>query len=297
MPPEQEVAGSNPAGRTNPVLSITHALQLPTGTPSGDLLVMLHGCVQPASEFAVASRMNDAASREGWAVLWPQQSPEAHELRCWNWYLPEHQRRDAGEPAALANLIRNTREEHGLKRVFVAGISAGAAMSAILAANYPELLTAVALHSGIAFGIAANMNQALSAMRTGDANPVALGRHVHEAMGARARALPVIVLHGGRDTALHPRNGTVLAEQWAVANVLAHGGEAAVPAPRPIEHREDGRYAATIVTYDVALVEEWRIPELDHAWSGGSAEATYADPNGPDATKAIVAFFSRFSRP
>src|SRR5688572_1635782 len=109
---------------------------------------MLHGCVQPASEFAVATRMNGAAAAKGWAVVWPQQSPAAHELRCWNWYLPEHQTRDSGEAAMLAKLIRDVCDEHGFDRVFLAGISAGAAMSAILAANYPEVFSAVAMHSG-----------------------------------------------------------------------------------------------------------------------------------------------------
>src|SRR5688500_3161879 len=129
---------------------------------------MLHGCVQPASDFAIATRMNDAAAAKGWAVLWPQQSPAAHELRCWNWYLPEHQKRDGGEPAMLANLIRDVCAEHGFDRVFLAGISAGAAMSAVLAANYPEMFTAVAMHSGVAFGAASTVAEALTVMRTGD---------------------------------------------------------------------------------------------------------------------------------
>jgi poly(3-hydroxybutyrate) depolymerase len=50
------------------------------------------------------------------------------------------------------------------------------------------------------------------------------------------------------------------------------------------------------VTYEGAAVEEWRIAQLGHAWSGGSAEATYTDPKGPDATAAVLDFFSRSSR-
>lgn len=263
------------------------SLHLPETRPAGTLVVMLHGCVQPPAEFAVATRMNAAAGARGWAVLWPEQSPKAHDLRCWNWYLPEHQSRGAGEPGILADMIRNVCAEHGFERVVMAGISAGAAMAAILAANYPEVFTAVALHSGAPFGVASNINSALELMRSANADPLIIGRHVREAMGEHARAMPVLVLHGGKDAALNPANGTLLAQQWAVAQT------GAMPPTHERLHREEGRYDATIVTYENTLVEEWRIEPLGHAWSGGAAEATYTDPKGPDATAAVVEFFTR----
>jgi poly(hydroxyalkanoate) depolymerase family esterase len=254
---------------------------------------MLHGCVQPAAQFAAATRMNEAAGGRGWAVLWPEQSAGAHELRCWNWYLPEHQVRGAGEPAMLAEIAGEVRGRHAFEQIFLCGISAGAAMTAVLAVAYPELFDAIAMHSGVPYGLAANVSMALTVMRDGGGDPVALGKLVH---GAMKRAMPALVLHGGQDAALHPRNGTHLAQQWAVANRLARGGEASVPAASETTHREDGRYDATIVTYEDAHVEEWRIARLGHAWSGGAAEATYSDPKGPDATAAVLDFFSRFSR-
>jgi len=248
---------------------------------------MLHGCVQPAPEFAVATRMNAAADAKGWAVLWPEQSPKAHELRCWNWYLPEHQQRDHGEPAILADMIREVSAQHGFERVVLAGISAGAAMTAILGATYPDLFTAIAMHSGVPFGAAASVSAALTIMREPKGDAVALGAHVREAMGEHAKVLPAMVLHGGKDAALHPANGTLLAQQWAVANA------GLLPAAHERVHHEDGRYDATVLTYEAAHVEEWRIAPLGHAWSGGSPEATYTDPQGPDATAAIVDFFER----
>lgn len=247
---------------------------------------MLHGCVQPASEFAVATRMKEAAAARGWATLWPEQSLEAHELRCWNWFRPEQQTREGSEASRIASMIRET----GATRVFLAGISAGAAMTAILGATYPELFDAIAMHSGVPFGAAKSIAEGLAVMRSGEGDVEALGRLVHETMGERARVMPVLVLHGGLDAALHARNGTSLARQWAVANALVTGREASV-SERP--HREEGRYDATVVTYDE--VEEWRIPRLGHAWSGGDPAATYTDPNGPDATAAILDFFSRRS--
>ena len=249
---------------------------------------MLHGCIQPPSEFAVATRMNEAAAARGWRVLWPEQSIEANELRCWNWYLPEHQGRDRGEPARIADEIRAVTSEP----VFVCGISAGAAMAAILAANYPDLVSAVAMHSGVAFGAANSVVSALAVMRDAMLDPAELGIRVHEAMGERARVVPTFVLHGGKDAALNAKNGMHLARQWAIANRLTAGNSAEFETSEAI-HREDGRYEATVVTYENAQVEEWRIPLLGHAWSGGAAEATYTDPKGPDATAAVLDFFAR----
>lgn len=251
------------------------------------LIVMLHGCIQPAAEFAVATRMNEAAAARGWRVLWPEQSIEAHELRCWNWFRPEHQSRGRGEPAMLASLIQEQRAD----RVFLAGISAGAAMTAILAVTYPELFDAVAMHSGVPYGAARNVAEGLAVMRSGESDVAALGKLAHETMGERTRVIPTMVLHGGADAALNARNGANLARQFAVANSLTLGHDAPQTSERL--HHEDGRYDALVVTYEGAAVEEWRIPPLGHAWSGGDPAATYTDPNGPDATAAMVGFFAR----
>lgn len=247
---------------------------------------MLHGCIQPPGEFAVATRMREAAAARGWATLWPEQSLEANELRCWNWFRPEHQTREGGEPSRIVAMIR----EAGYARVFLAGISAGAAMTAILGATYPELFEAIAMHSGVPYGAAKSVSEGLAVMRSGEGDVEALGRLVHETMGERAKPMPAMVLHGGADAALHARNGTNLARQWSIANTLVTGRESEVTERI---HREESRYDATIVSY--GDVEEWRIPPLGHAWSGGDHAATYTDPNGPDATAAILDFFSRCS--
>src|SRR5215213_6030833 len=232
-----------------------YSLHIPE-SPTGTLVVMLHGCVQPAAQFAVATRMNDAAGALGWTVLWPEQSSAAHELRCWNWYLAEHQARDRGEPRMLANIIVQVRQRYAFERLFLCGISAGAAMTATLAATYPELFSAVAMHSGVPFGAATGMTNALTVMRDAHADAIALGELAHRTMGERARPMPALVLHGGLDAALNARNGTNLAQQWAVANRLAAGGSAALPPTSETTYQEEGRYDATVVTYEGAQVEE-----------------------------------------
>lgn len=280
----------------------SYSLHLPRTGSYEHLVVMLHGCVQPAREFAVATNMNAAAAAHGWPTLWPEQPARANLMRCWNWFVPKHQRRDGGEAAILGTMIAEVCERYGIGpgRVLLAGVSAGAAMASIVAVTYPELVGALAILSGAPFGAATNLIGAMSLMKKGDSDPVAMGALAHRAMGERARPIPVMVLHGGQDKTVHPHNGTRAAQQWAVTNLLARGQmDRASRVPQPgseTVHHEDGRHDAVVLRYEDdsgrALAEEWRVPKLGHAWSGGSSEATYSDPGGPDATAAVIEFFS-----
>ncbi|WP_394777961.1 alpha/beta hydrolase family esterase, partial [Undibacterium sp.] len=137
-------------------------LYLPNAAPSSapssaagkPLLIMLHGCEQSAGDFSEGTRMNQLAGDKGYAVLYPQQSLQAHANRCWKWYDPPTQR-GAGDIALIAKMIRDTIEKHAIdpRRVYVCGISAGAAMAQILALTHPDLIAAVGMHSGPVFGV------------------------------------------------------------------------------------------------------------------------------------------------
>ncbi|HEY8357500.1 MAG TPA: PHB depolymerase family esterase, partial [Ramlibacter sp.] len=162
------------------------------------LVVMLHGCKQDPDDFAAGTRMNEAAREQGCFVLYPAQSRQANPQGCWNWFKHSHQQRGRGEPALLAGMTRDVMQKHGIDpaRVYVAGLSAGGAMAAILADTYPELYAAAGVHSGLAAGSANDLSSALGAMRTGSAGGA-----------AKASARPIIVFHGDADRTVHPSNG------------------------------------------------------------------------------------------
>src|SRR4051794_17381324 len=79
------------------------AIEHETAVP---LVCMLHGCTQDAASFAAATRMNGAADRHGFLAVYPQQARGENPQGCWNWFLPEHQRRGDGEPASIAGIVR-----------------------------------------------------------------------------------------------------------------------------------------------------------------------------------------------
>jgi poly(hydroxyalkanoate) depolymerase family esterase len=241
------------------------------------LLLMLHGCTQTPDDFAAGTRMNEAAANAGWAVLYPAQSTQANPQRCWNWFKHNHQQRDRGEAALLADLTRKVIAAHAIDpaRVYVAGLSAGGAMAAVLGQAYADVFAAVGMHSGLPTGAAHDLPSALAAMRTGPA-----------AGAPRQQAMtPAIVIHGDRDGTVHPANAehaigafAAVASRETLHLPSAHG----VPCTRVVLRDGSGAIVA----------EHWTVHGLGHAWSGGSAAGSYTMPAGPNATQAMLDFFS-----
>ena len=245
------------------------------------VILMLHGCTQDAQDFAQGTRMNAQAERTGALVLYPTQQRAANHNGCWNWFRPEDQRAGAGEPALLLAMLGHVMATEAVdpRRAYVAGLSAGGAMAAVLAREYPEVFAAVGVHSGLAAGAAHNMMGALSAMRSG-AKGDAPGTQ-----GGGDPAVPLIVFHGDRDTTVHPRNG----EQLLGA-----------AAPRGMTETQSGhsgdgqRYTRTLVrSSDTKTIqaEHWLLHGAGHAWSGGDARGSHASATGVNASQEMLRFF------
>ena len=220
--------------------------------------------------------MNASAETAGCLVLYPAQPASANPNRCWNWFRPGDQRRGAGEPENLAALVRKViaAERVDPSRVYVAGLSAGGAAAAILGAEYPELFAAVGVHSGLPHGAAQDLPSALMAMRTGGA-------------GVRNdRAMRTIVFHGDTDRVVHPANADALIAQA----ISAAGG-----LDRRVEDgAAGGRGYSRAVHRDAegrTVAEHWTLHGAGHAWAGGDAAGSHADPLGPDASREMLRFF------
>jgi len=240
------------------------------------LVVMLHGCTQDPDDFARGTRMNEAASDQDVLVLYPAQAQKVNPSRCWNWFKHNHQRRGSGEPALLAALTHDVMKRYAVdpKRVYVAGLSAGGAMAAILGDAYPDLFAAVGVHSGLPTGAATNAQSAFEAMKSGATSP----------KRPAGTATPVIVFHGDRDTTVHPVNGDQI--------VAAHSG--ATPPERERRRCGNGRDYTRLRYRDAAgqvTAEHWTVHGEGHAWSGGSPTGSYTDAKGPDATEEMLRFF------
>ncbi len=251
------------------------------------LVVMLHGCTQSPDDFAAGTRMNLIAEEQTCLVVYPAQPSDANPAKCWNWFRPTDQRRGQGEPSLVAGITRQVMREYLVdpQRVYIGGLSAGAAAAAVMGATYPDLYAAIGVHSGLACGAANDLPSAFVAMRQGDLAD-ALGSGDISPILGNGQAVPTIVFHGDRDTTVHPRNGDhVIARSMRTTNSrkTVHRGQ--VPGghayTRTIHTDPSGR----------AISEHWEIHGATHAWSGGSPAGSFTDPRGPDATREMLRFF------
>lgn len=246
------------------------------------LVVMLHGCTQTPEDFAAGTAMNALAERDGLYVVYPGQSRRDNGQRCWNWFEPRDQGREAGESAIIADMTRALVAEHGLDpaRVYIAGLSAGGAAAVNVARAYPDLYAAVGIHSGLAAGCAWDLTSALMAMRAG-----AGGAEIAGPGSSGAVRVPTIVFHGDEDGTVSARNADLVLAQAGAAELDAaperFAGEGH-PYTRTRYRDRSGR----------VLVEDWRVRGAGHAWSGGSPRGSYTDPRGPDASRAMLDFFA-----
>lgn len=273
------------------------------------LLIMLHGCQQTALDFANGTRMNALADQYNFIVAYPQQTSSANIGGCWNWYQRANQQRGQGEPAIIAGIVAAIQQNTAqwtidASRVYVAGLSSGGSLAAILGATYPDVFAAIGVHSGVEYGAATNQFNALQVMRRGGPDPVRQGQAAFAAMGAAARVVPTIVFHGANDIVVAPTNGDEVVQQWMETDRLASNGTYTASFDQPVSvmtgQIPDG-YAYTLSTWidhTGTITQVYcKVSGLGHAWSGGDPAGSYSDPRGPDASASMYTFFAQHPKP
>jgi poly(hydroxyalkanoate) depolymerase family esterase len=257
-------------------------------TPPEGLIVMLHGCHQSATQFAQGTRMNLHAEKAGYAVLYPQQLTSHHAQRCWKWFDRATQA-GGGDVPTIIGMIRKVLTQYPIdrRRIYVAGISAGAGMANILALSHPDLFAAMGLHSGPVFGAAHNTLSGIGVMQHGAGlRADSIAQDILQ-QPAQFPGMPAILIQGQSDTVVRPINQAQLMRQSLLLNRLA-GPAKITDKPRSRMH---DFYVGRKLMLRAILIEQ-----LEHAWSGGDPALAFNAKAGPNASKMMLEFFVRHQR-
>ncbi|WP_233274695.1 extracellular catalytic domain type 1 short-chain-length polyhydroxyalkanoate depolymerase [Haladaptatus cibarius] len=287
----------------------TYTKYIPTGADGSaiPLVVMLHGCTQNPDQFKDETQMNEVAERETFAVIYPDQTTSANIRECWNWFQDQHTTRGSGEAELIAGMAQDVMASHSIddNRVFVAGLSAGAAMVPNLLVAYPDVFAAGGIHSGLVYDVAENVSQATTAMTQGGPDPQQQGTEAYQAMQSNGvtDTVPTIVFHGTEDYTVYPINGHQATEQATQTNDLAADGtddDSTDYTPDETTNGQSESFSYTVSEYHDSggetVVEKWIIDGMAHAWSGGAQGGAYTAPGGPDASQQMWDFFAAHPR-
>lgn len=286
-----------------------HQLWIPTGYTPGTpvpLIVALHGCSQTPLDFAGLTRLSQLADREKFIVIYPMQSLLANLLSCWNWMYSTNQTRGAGEPAFIMDIVSQVRASYSIdaSRIYVVGASAGGVMASILMSCYSDVFAAAAVASGGMYKAADNTLDSLFVGSSGSRHsPQTRGREAWQCSGSARRPVPVLVMHGSEDTVAAPINGEQARAQFIQTNDLGDDGSDN-DSVRDAPTSTSAGIAAGGLRYSVRdyvyggkhLLQHFLVEGMGHAWSGGDAEFSFAEPDGPDATAIMWAFFEEQRR-
>ena len=209
--------------------NIDYTLYIPSSYKASEnipMLVALHGGGQGTMGdaknnrhfFADYTGLNTVAEKYGFIVVYPRQSTlNNYTYDYWNWYI--QQSRTSKEPKAIYDIVNEVKHSYSIdnSRVFICGISAGAAMAQVLAVTYTDVFAGCCSVAGITYksGNIASTSK-LQAEGPSIENSV-ITNNIFNYLGNDKKVTKLLVVTGTADTRVHPKNSLVMAQTWAGA--------------------------------------------------------------------------------
>ena len=255
------------------------------------IVVLLHGCTQNAEKFAKDTGFIDLAQQYNFVLLLPQQNQTNNIKSCFNWFSVADNARDSGELLSIKNMLLTLQQQFSIKNNYIAGFSAGGAMTAALLAHYPELFNGGAVVGGIPYPCADGLIKAIACMRNGPAQSIKeLTEHVKkEQLNTIVKWPNLLVITGSQDKIVNPKNSHYLAKQWLDLKGLS----------KPSKHQKENitttQWRNNQQKLQVELIE---IANMGHAFSvnpnlkNGGKEAKFINKSDISSAIASVNFWN-----
>ena len=198
---------------------------VPTGlTGKIPLVVALHGCTENATSYAQQSGWNKLALLHGFCMAYAEQTSINNSSDCFNWFDTTQIERNKGEALSIIQMVSYMKAHYNIDttRIYVTGLSAGGAMTAVMMAVYPDVFKAGAVMAGIPYWAATNSTTALYVMDGFVVNkftPAQWAQLVRKQFPGYTGSYPrLAVFQGTADAVVDTDNTTQLIDQWTELN-------------------------------------------------------------------------------
>jgi poly(hydroxyalkanoate) depolymerase family esterase len=280
--------GDHNGSYTGPEGRMGYQVHVPPQQTAGrplPVVVAIHGCGMSGSGLDLNSMkamtaFNDLADREGFLVLYPDQSQLRDPINCWRAKDPSQQIRGRGEPELIAGATEEVLSTYHAdrSRVHVVGASSGAGMAVIMAVTYPDVYATASSLAGGEYGF--DRYEADTSITPQETAQLALAQ-----MGPRARVVPLLVGQGTADTAVPPFMAERLIAQFAALDTLigtpVDGEPDQVDEVTPPGLRSYTHSVYTPTAGGPSVIEEYLVDGMEHNWPG-PGKGVLVDDTGPD---------------
>ena len=188
------------------------------------MVVALHGCTQNAEELLEMTGWDKLADLREFILVCPEQRGSNNMMQCFDWFRAKDAVGEQGELASIMSMMEHAKQTWPIDtgRVFIYGVSAGAAMAVNAMVGHPATFRAGATIAGGPFlGDVGLLTAARSLGDPPDRTPqewrAIISEVYPDAIGPWPR---LIVMHGTNDKVVDQRASLELIDQWIGLNGL-----------------------------------------------------------------------------
>lgn len=254
------------------------------------LLIMLHGANQSALEFSGQTQMNKLADKYGFCVAYVDKNMMHNPIQAFDWLTPTEENHDIKSVEELISIM-SQKTDIDTEKVYIAGLSAGAALTAMFVEKNPHLIAGAAMIAGLPANSATNLKEAKEAMKEGSKNKQSY--HVNDPH--IMKCLKFLIIHGNHDEVVKVKNSQIT--YAAMKELIDYTDDNSLnnSTKKTVANFKNGNKIQSTTAKNGSKVVLEEINGMNHVWRGGDSAFRYSDTGEADnqfsVSEKIVSFF------